>query len=335
MFGNFNKIIAKLNERKKETERIYKMKTSNQLVKYRLSMINYAQKFGVSQTAIKYNTNRQYVYRWLKRYDGTTQSLENKSHKPLHHPNEHTKQEILLIINHYKRNKNKGLVMLWCTLREKGYTRCITSLYRMLQKLNLKPIKPKNPKYIPKQYQKMHYCGERVQIDVKVVPVSCLCDKSQRLYQYTAIDEYSRLRFLMAFKEQSTYSTLQFVIALQKRWKFHIECIQTDNGAEFTNRFTTNKDKPSLLDLWCRKNNTEHKLIKPYTPRHNGKVERSHRKDNEWFYATHKFIDFEDFEKQLKKWNYKYNNLPSSVLKWKTPQFVQNQYLKFGEVYDF
>ena len=139
----------------------------------------------------------------------------------------------------------------------------------------------------------------------------------------------------MAFKEQSTYSTLQFVQALQKAWKFKIECIQTDNGTEFTNRFTSNRDKPSLLDLWCIKNNCVHKLIKPKTPRHNGKVERSHRKDNEWFYATHKFYSFEDFQKQLKRWNYEYNTIPTRSLDWKTPQFVYNQYIKFGEVYEF
>ena len=59
---------------------------------------------------------------------------------------------------------------------------------------------------------------------------------------------------------------MQFVQALQKAWKFKIECIQTDNGTEFTNRFTSNRDKPSLLDLWCRKNNCVYKLIKPKNP---------------------------------------------------------------------
>ncbi|WP_243167968.1 integrase core domain-containing protein [Anaerocolumna cellulosilytica] len=43
-----------------------------------------------------------------------------------------------------------------------------------------------------------------------------------------------------------------------------------------------------------------HKIICPSTPRHNGKVERSHHKDNEHFYATHCFFSFDDFSKQLK-----------------------------------
>ena len=47
------------------------MKTSNQLAKYRESLVKYALKYGVTKTAIKYNTNRQYVYRWKNRYNGT------------------------------------------------------------------------------------------------------------------------------------------------------------------------------------------------------------------------------------------------------------------------
>ena len=65
-----------------------------------------------------------------------------------------------------------------------------------------------------------------------------------------------------------------------------------------------------------------HKLIRPYTPRHNGKVERSHRKDNEYFYATHKFYSFEDFAKQLKVHNYKNNKFPMRPLGWKAPAII-------------
>ena len=58
----------------------------------------------------------------------------------------------------------------------------------------------------------------------------------------------------------------------------------------------------------------QHKLIRPYTPRHNGKVERSHCKDNEYFYATHKFYSFDDFAKQLKVHNRNYNKFPMRPL---------------------
>ena len=64
---------------------------------FRLSLINYAKKFGVTKAAIKYHTNRQYIYRWLKRYDGSVYSLAYRSRKPHHHPNQHTSHERKLI----------------------------------------------------------------------------------------------------------------------------------------------------------------------------------------------------------------------------------------------
>ena len=75
-----------------------------------------------------------------------------------------------------------------------------------------------------------------------------------------------------------------------------------------------------------------HKLIQPYTPRHNGKVERSHRKDNEYFYANHKFYSFEDFKKQLAVHSRKYNNFPMRPLRWKSPREFLEHFLDTGEV---
>ena len=99
----------------------------------------------------------------------------------------------------------------------------------------------------------MHYPGERVQVDVKVVPSVCITGDAkimeERFYQYTAIDEYSRFRFVAAFKEQSTYSSVQFLEMLLKAFPFKIECIQTDNGTEFIKPFDEHKKgKLSLFE---------------------------------------------------------------------------------------
>ena len=143
-------------------------------MQYRQSLIRYAQKHGVTKAAIRYNTNRQYIYRWLKRYDGTLQSLADRSHRPHSHPNQHTPEEIKLILNMLRRNKNTGLVVFWVKLRQRGYTRSISGLYRFLRKRNQLSVKLPNPKYIPKPYEKMEYPGQRVQIDVKYVPEACI-----------------------------------------------------------------------------------------------------------------------------------------------------------------
>ena len=311
------------------------MTTVTQTMKYRQALIKYSQKYGVTKAAIRYKTNRQYIYRWLKRYDGTMQSLTDKSHRPHHHPNQHTEAELKLISDMRRRNPNAGLVVFWVKLTQRGYSRSITGLYRILRKQDEMAIKPPNPKYIPKPYEKMLYPGQRVQIDVKVVPSACIVGdaEGEKFFQYTAIDEYSRFRYIEAFQEQSTYSSAIFLEHMLKAFPFKVECVQTDNGVEFTKRLLpTSKPTPTLFEASLKQRGITHKLIRPYTPRHNGKVERSHRKDNEYFYATHKFYSFDDFKKQLAVHSRKYNNFPMRPLGWKSPRDFLIHFLKTGEV---
>lgn len=236
-----------------------------------------------------------------------------------------------------RRNPHTGLVVFWVKLRQRGYTRSITGLYRLLKRQGMTPEKLPNPKYIPKPYEQMSYPGQRVQIDVKVVPSSCLVNeaKGQKFYQYTAIDEYSRWRYVEAFQEQSTYSSAVFLGHLLQRFPMPIECVQTDNGTEFTKRFTSPKDTtPTRFQRVLESHGIRHKLIRPFTPRHNGKVERSHRKDNERFYASHTFYSFEDFSKQLKVYNRRdYNQFPMRPLGWKSPQTVLDEFIQYGVTY--
>ena len=312
------------------------MKTVTQTILYRQALIKYSEKYGVTKAAIRYKTNRQYIYRWKKRYDGTLESLEDRSHRPHHHPNEHTADELKLIADMRKRNANSGLVVFWVKLRQRGYTRSVTGLYRVLRRQGQMAVKPPNPKYIAKPYEQMHYPGQRVQIDVKFVPAACIVGeaKGQNFYQYTAIDEYSRFRYLEAFPEHSSYSSAVFLEHLQKRFPFKIECVQTDNGQEFTKRLgNTENPTPTLFESRLEQYGIRHKLIKPYTPRHNGKVERSHRKDNEYFYATHTFYSFDDFKKQLSVHNRNYNNFPMRPLNWKSPAQYIKAFIQNGEVF--
>ena len=290
-------------------------------MQFRQSLLKYAKKYGVTKAAIKYNVNRQYIYRWKRRYNGDIQSLANKSHRPHHHPNQHTEAELQKIKNFRRRNPNTGLVVLWVKLRRSGYTRSITGLYRVLRRQGQMAVKLPNPKYIPKPYEKMRFPGERVQIDVKFVPEACIVGDAagEKFYQYTAIDEFSRWRYLEAFQEHSTYSSAQFLEHLIKAAPFKILCVQTDNGTEFTKRLLPGDNGPSLFETRLEQAGIRHKLIRPYTPRHNGKVERSHRKDNEYFYASHKFYSFEDFKNQLAVRCRNYNRFPIRPLGWLSP----------------
>jgi len=294
--------------------------------------MQYAKKYGVSRASRKYNKSRSYVYFWRARYDGTLESLACKSRRPHSHPNQHTEDELTLIRNMWRRNPRLGMVELWHRLKMRGYTRCPGSLFRIMRQLHMFPPVKEKKKYIPKPYEQMQYPGQRVQVDVKVVPRSCIADPELKLYQYTAIDEYSRLRFLDAYDEQSTYSSADFLTKMTawfRRKGVRVECVQTDNGFEFTNRFSNSKrDLQTLFESTATKLGIQHKLICPYTPRHNGKVERSHREDNKRFYSTQHFFSLHDFKAQLVKHHRRSNNFPMRPLNWSSPlQFRTVQYL--------
>jgi len=311
------------------------MNSITQDIKFKQSVIKYSYKNGVTAAAVQYNLHRKTIYRWREKYDGTLASLANKSRRPHRSPNAHTEQEIKLIKDYKYKNKETGLVVLWVKLRRAGYTRSVTSLYRIMIKLGIYKKTPSKKKvYEPKLYEQMEYPGQRVQVDVKRVPsknlTKELIEQGEKYYQYTAIDEYTRMRILYFTKEQSTYESSKFIEIITKKFPFKIEEVQTDNEFEFTNRLNYNPKKrgeKTMFETKLEEKGIKHKLIKPYTPRHNGKVERSHRKDQERFYYNKVFCSFEDLVNRAKYWIKEYNNFPMRPLGWLSPKEKYLEYL--------
>ena len=306
-------------------------KSITQDMAYRQSLMKYTEKYGVSRASRKYNKSRSYIYFWKARWDGSVESLGCQSRRPHSHPNQHTENELKMIRNMRRRNPDLGMVELWHRLKKRGYSRRPESLFRVMRKMGMFPQETPKNHYIPKPYEQMIYPGQRVQVDVKVVPRRCIADPELRLFQYTAIDEFTRLRFLAAYPEQSTYSSADFLNKLVRwyaRKGIQVECIQTDNGFEFTNRFSHSKrDILTLFEKTAHKLGIRHKLIRPYTPRHNGKVERSHREDQKRFYSCHSFYSLKDFETQLAVHNRRSNNFPMRPLGWLSPAEFTVQYV--------
>lgn len=165
--------------------------------------------------------------------------------------------------------------------------------------------------------------GELVEIDVKYVPDLI---ENKRYYQFTAIDCASRWRYLRIYEDHSNYSSILFLKDLIGTVPFRIRAIKTDNGSNFTNRYTgylksTDPINPKLhqLDLFCQKHNIIHYLIDPGKPNQNGKVERSHRTDQEMFYNRNRFQSPEELRLKLKLWNMYYNDLEHCSLNGLTP----------------
>ncbi len=91
--------------------------------------------------------------------------------------------------------------------------------------------------------------------------------------------------------------------------------LQSDNGGEFRFLKSTKDGRIHKLDMLCLDFGIEHKCIRPRTPRHNGKVERSHRNDNERFYRYLKYYSFDDLQAQMRDYLSRSNNIPSVALR--------------------
>lgn len=281
----------------------------------------YRQYGDVSHTCRKYKISKSSLMRWNKRYDGTKESLMDKSHRPhTVHPNAHTKEEIKWIVDYHRRNPNISVCELYGKLKRfKGYKRHPASLYRVFRRLGFSgKVKSTKDSYKPQPYDTPSRIGVKWQMDVKYVPRICYSgNDGEKFYQYTVIDEASRQRFIYPYREQSSYSTVDFVKKAILFFGYKPHIIQTDNGTEFTHFRKTQRIHP--LDVLCKQLGITHQLIRPRTPRHNGKVERSHRNDQERFYNFLKFYSYSDLLVQMKRYLKRSNNIPMQVLGWKSP----------------
>lgn len=313
-------VILKLPHIRKESSC---MNSITQDMRFRLSLVKSFERVGATKTAIRYKVTRQLVYFWVHRYDGDIHSLADRSHRPLHHPNQHLDVELKWIKDLRKRNPNMGLIDFWLRLKElHGYSRSVSSLYRVMRSLHMFSDKKLRKKRVIKPYHTPAIPGEKIQIDVKYVPTACLVGslKGTKLYQYTAIDEATRLRYLAFYEEHSTFSSTKFLMECIKFFPFKIQCVQTDNGYEFTNRLTS--EKKTLFEDALLLNEITYHPIRPATPRHNGKVERSHREDQKRLYNKTSFYSLEDAHSQLKKHLKKSNNRPMRPLAYLSPNQV-------------
>ena len=289
----------------------------------------YRQGYSISFVCRRYKISKRSLMRWNKKFDGTKESLIDKSHRPLSpHPNAHTEQELKWIENYLRRNPHISMCELYGKLRvEKGYSRNASSLFRVLRKMGIYVNKEKKERYTPKKYDTPSNIGIKWQMDVKYVPKYCYSgNDGQKFYQYTIIDEASRERFIYPYQEQSSYSTIDFVKRASVYFGYQPKIIQTDNGQEFTYTMKTNRTHP--LDTLLNQLNITHQLIRPRTPRHNGKVERSHRNDQNRFYNFLSFYSYDDFKKQTKSYLKRSNNIPMQVLGWLSPLEMRNQIKK-------
>ena len=283
---------------------------------------------NATEASIRYKVSRKTLYKWLKRYDGTLQSLVERSRRSHRSPRAHTAEEVRQIRRLAKKHRWEDLILAYQEMQEKyGYTRSYGGLKRIVAKLKDVKGNKKRKRRKNKPYQRAEYPGQKVQVDVKFVPSECVVD-GRKYYQFTAVDECTRWTYRQMYDEHSTYSAEKFLIELIQRCPFPIRQIQTDNGTEFTKALISNNpNDKSLFESKLEENDILYHRIRIATPRHNGKVERQHRIDQQRFYNHLRMFSLEDGRKQLAVYQEKSNEYIKHCLGLRSPNQVLEDYL--------
>ena len=301
------------------------MNIITQEAKKKQAIVKYATKNGKSAASRQYGVSLSSVKRWCNKYDGSDwRSLVEGSHRPHHNPHRHTKKEERKIKKAFEKCYERyGWYGAYEELIRKGYKRSFSGMVYAAKRMGLKKERAKKPpRKQMRRYPELLMPGEKIQIDVKEVPYNCLRGDAlkygRRFYQWTAIDECTRYRFVYAFEEHTPENTVKFLKMLLKEFPFKIQKIQTDNGTEFTYKYISDNEI-SPLDKVLQALRIPHILIPPRTPWHNGKVERSHRNDQRYFYNWETFKTLDELNEKLKKHLEWSNNKVMRTLGMKSP----------------
>lgn len=266
--------------------------------------------------------------RWLSAYrDGGETTLEPRSTRPKTSPRE-TSIRIKERVIELRRQKRLCALKLSWKLEKEGiklHPRTIGKILKaegLVRQYRIRRIKYKYIKAALKP-------GELLEIDVKYVPGLVA---GKQYFQYTAIDCASRWRHLAVFEIQANHHSIQFLEEVIRRFPYPIRAVKTDNHSTFTNYYTGANRRSDLtvktvhaFDRYCASRGIIHYLIDPGKPAQNGKVERSHRSDDEAFYENAAFRSLPDLQGKLRIWNMEYNDLEHCGLGGRTPnEFLAN-----------
>ena len=296
------------------------MNILTQEARKRQSVVRLANRKGKSFAARVYGVSLSSVKRWCKRYDGKDwRSLLERSHRPHGHLRQHTEAEEMIISKAFwEKYERYGWDGVYAEAKANGYTRSLSGMIHAAKRLELAENGARRaPRRHNRRYPELSAPGEKVQIDVKEVPYTCLrghlLRDGKHLYQWTAIDECTRMRFVYGFEEHTPENSVKFLRMLVKAFPFKIQTVQTDNGTEFTYKYISETEE-CPFDTELRTLEIAHKLIPPRTPWHNGKVERSHRNDQRYFYDWGAFYSIEDLNRKLAEHLIWSNNKPMRTL---------------------
>jgi transposase InsO family protein len=261
-------------------------------VRYRLVVLEYAGERGAAAAGRHYGLSARTIRRWRNRWRrGGIEGLVPTY--PRHRPR-HVSSAAIELIRHARQELGLGAARtrLWLQ-RVHGVRLAMGTIQRVFRDLGLPRLR-RTRKREPRQMKLFEKAepGESIQVDVKYVSIA-----GRWAFQYTALDDCTRFRVLRLYRRLHHGSSLAFLAELRRAFPFPIQRLQCDHGQEFSFAFVLGVEAAGI----------RHRYIRPRRPQQNGKVERSHRIDNEEFWGRHRFQDFEVAAVALRDWETRYN----------------------------
>lgn len=275
--------------------------------------------------------SREQFYKWGKKLLETKdlKSLESGSRKPKHSPNVTSKRTA----NKVKKLKRKysfmGPERISFELKDCYKLKCPPStVYAILRREGL--ISQKYKKHRTKKHMKRYRRSMPgyLQVDFKHVPFKVA---GQKYYQLSAVDHCTTWRMIRVYGSPSIENTYEFLNELGQRCPFPILQIQTDNDVAFTDKFTSPEMQVTgrhWFDIWCNAKEIEHKLIPPGVKELNGKVENTHKQDDDEFFSQHWFESFQQLKTLTALREHYWNeHRATKALGWQTPNQLVYKHL--------
>jgi len=289
-------------------------------VRFKLTILELANYIGVTKTCKELDVSRSIFYFWKQKYDKEGRSgLYRKKPVAFSHPRKTSSDVVEKILELRAEYQLGALRIVYYLDRYHGIKISESTVSRVLKSHGVGQLPKTAPRRAlhTKRYA-MKVPGHQVQIDVKFLRLTDNEGKAVRRYQYTAIDDATRIRALQIFPKHNQDCAIKFMDYVIEMFPFRISMVRTDRGHEFQAQFHWHVEDQGI----------QHVYIKPRTPQLNGKVERSHRTDQIEFYQLLTYTDDVDLCAKLKAWEDFYNyDRPHISLDGKTPYEVMRSLL--------
>jgi transposase InsO family protein len=282
-------------------------------IQYKWTVLQYAEVCRtVIQACREFKVPRSTFYEWKKAFKkGGKAGLARKKPAVINNPHKLAQDAVDKILHLRQTYKLGPERIMWYLERYHGIKTSESTVYRT-RVLNGMRRLPKNSarRAIHTRRYAKEVPGHHVQVDVKFVTLRNFEGSRVRRFQYTAVDDATRIRAMKIYPRHHQQNAIKFIDDVIGKFPFRIHTIRTDRGHEFQALFHWHVE-----DMGIR-----HVYIKPRSPQLNGKVERSHRTDQEEFYQLLTYTDDVDLNKKLAEWERFYNfERPHGAFKGQTP----------------